>query len=137
MHARLASFQPSIALVASFVLLIGLFVAVQAQAAPLAEKQAQFDALYEQLLADPTNVDVTLEYAKLAVDIGDYEAAIPPLERVLLQMPNSSKIKLELAMMYYLLGSYDTARNYFTEISADKAATPDTIRQANDYLKKL
>ena len=137
MLARTAYFRPSIALVASFILLIGLFVAVQAQAATLAENQQRFDALYEQLLADPANVDLTLEYAELAVEIGDYEAAIPPLERLLISNPGANKIKLELGMMYYLLGSYDAARGYFAEITQDTNAKPELIRQADAYLKRL
>lgn len=137
MLTRAAYFRPSIALVASFILLIGLFVAVQAQAATLAENQLRFDALYEQLLADPANVDLTLEYAELAVEIGDYEAAIPPLERLLISNPGANKIKLELGMMYYLLGSFDAARGYFTEITQDAAAKPELVRQAQDYLARL
>lgn len=141
MQARILSgihyFRPSIALAASFILLIGLFLATQAQAATLGEKQKHFDALYEQLLADPANVDVTLEYANLAVEIGDYEAAIAPLERLLISNPGAHKIRLELGMMYYLLGSYDVARGYFSEITQDKKAAPDLVRQANAYLKRL
>ena len=42
------------------------------------------DALFEQLLKDPKNVDLTFRYAEAAVKAGNIEAAISSLERLLL-----------------------------------------------------
>ncbi len=137
MHAQAFTFRPAIALTATFVLMIGLFIATQAQASSLGENQARFDRLYNELLADPANIDKTLQYAELAVEIGDYEAAIPPLERILIGNPGANKIKLELGIMYYLLGSYDVARTYFSEITQDATAKPEFSAQAQSYLKRL
>ncbi len=137
MQARVFVFRPSIAVAASFILMIGMFVALQAQAASLSDNQAKLERLYGELLADPANVDKTLEYSELAVEVGDYEAAIPPLERLLITNPGANKIKLELGIMYYLLGSYDVARTYFTEITQDSSASPNYQRQAQSYLNRL
>lgn len=112
--------------------------------APLAHAQQdsqateqRLDQLYNELLANPGDVDKTLAYAELAVELGDYEAAIPPLERLLLKNPNSNKLKLELGIMYYLLGSYDTAKTYLLEVKNSGNAPRDFVAQADTYLSKM
>ncbi len=102
-----------------------------------AVKLRELDTTYNQLLRDPTDVDLTLRYAELAVDVGDYEAAIPPLERLLITNPKSSKIRLELGILYYLLGSHDVARNYLTQVSQSGSAKPFMKQQADNYLSRI
>lgn len=121
----------------SFALIVGLFLASSAGAASLADKEARLDVLYNELLVNPGNVDKTIEYAELAVDIGDYEAAIPPLERLLITNPNAPKLKLELGILYYLLGSYDVAKNYLNDAKQGGKAPETIIRQADTYLQKM
>ena len=41
----------------------------------------EFDQLYEQLLNEPDNIELTTRYADIAVRMKDYEAAIPALDR--------------------------------------------------------
>src|SRR5439155_22537992 len=48
------------------------------------ELETQADQLFNQLLKDPKNVDLTLRYAEAAAKLGNYEAAISSLERLLL-----------------------------------------------------
>ena len=50
-------------------------------AAPDIEVRRQ--ALLQQMLQDPSNLDVAFEYASLSSQVGDYEAAISTLERVI------------------------------------------------------
>ncbi|MAR56520.1 MAG: hypothetical protein CMM93_05000 [Rickettsiales bacterium] len=107
----------------------------------LSAKQARFDSLYQELMANPTDVDKTLEYSNLAVEMGDYEAAIPPLERLLISNPDTPKLKLEIGILYYLLGSKDVARSYLEEATQAKRdgsmPKPEIIAGANEYLQKL
>lgn len=122
----------------SFVLCIGALWLIQpASGETLAQQEAQLDQLYHELLADPTNVDKTLSYAELAVEIGDYEAAIPPLERLLISNPGAAKLKLELGILYYLLGSNDAARTYLEDAKATQGASDLIIQQSNEYLAKM
>ena len=39
------------------------------------------------MLQDPSNLDVAFEYASLSSQVGDYEAAISTLERMLIFAP--------------------------------------------------
>ena len=48
------------------------------------ELQSQADQLFEQLLKDPKNVDLTLRYAEAVAKLGNLEAAVSSLERLLL-----------------------------------------------------
>jgi tetratricopeptide (TPR) repeat protein len=118
---------------------LALFLALWLVAAPASaesDNPETFRALYAELMLDPTNVDKTLEYAALAVEMKDYEAAIPPLERLLLSYPNASKIQLELGELYTLLGSDAAAKSYFEDVLQNAQAEADHVSQAKAHLAK-
>lgn len=108
-----------------------------AQAFTYSDKKQSFDALYTQLLANPGDVDLNIQYAELAVELGDYEAAISPLERVLLTHPGEAQIQLELGVLYYLLGSYDVSKNYLTAAQAGAEGDTGITSKATDYLSRM
>ena len=125
-------------MLASLLLMLALWWVQPAQAADgLAAKQQQFDALYMELLDNPLDEDKTLSYAELAVESGDYEAAIPPMERLLLLNPNVARLKLELGILYYLLGSHDVAKSYLVQVQQSMDADPSHKTQANSYLQRM
>lgn len=101
------------------------------------EAQTKLRALYEELLLNPADVDKTLEYSALAAEMKDYEAAIAPLERLLLSYPNANKIKLELSHFYHQLGANDAAKTYLNEVKSDSAADAADLQQANQYLAAI
>jgi tetratricopeptide (TPR) repeat protein len=68
--------------------------------------EAQKEALFQQMLRDPANLDVTFAYADVSARLGDYEAAVSALERMLLFNPNLPRVQLELGALYYRMGSY-------------------------------
>ena len=49
-----------------------------------------------QMLRDPSNLDVTFAYADVSAQLGDNEAAVAALERMLLFNPNLPRVDLEL-----------------------------------------
>ena len=51
-------------------------------------------------------------FAALAAQTGDLEGAISALERMLLINPDLPRVRLELGVLYYRLGSYEVARTY-------------------------
>ena len=113
-------------------------VAFQPNAAQnLTDGQKELIALYSELLDNPTDISNTLKYAKLAVEIGDYEAAIPPLERLLLTNPNATKIMLELGVLYYMLDAHDVARGYFMDVKEQADAHEEMVQKADAYLKRM
>jgi hypothetical protein len=75
--------------------------------------------LYDQMVQQPTNYDLTSAYVKIATDRGDFEAAIGALERLLFYNPNLGQVKYELGVLYYRLGSFEMAKRYFREALAD------------------
>ena len=56
------------------------------------------DQLFEALLADPANEELMLEFARLSVNEGDYEAAASSLERLVDIAPDAQEARYELAL---------------------------------------
>ena len=65
------------------------------------------------MFADPTNLDLTFQFASIATQLGNFESAISALERMLLLNPNLPRVKLEVGVLYFRLGAYPIARSYF------------------------
>lgn len=109
--AAIATAQPSLA---------------QTPAATSSLKSEQ-QALFNRTLKEPTNLDVAFRYAEVSTKLNDFEAAIGALERMLFFNPNLPRVKLELGVLYFRLGSYEMAKSYFTNAIADPA-TPSEVR---------
>ena len=75
-----------------------------------ANLQLEYDRLFQQMLRDPSNMDLMFEFAALANNLENYEAAIGTLERMLLINPDLPRVKLELGALYFRLDSYTIAR---------------------------
>jgi tetratricopeptide (TPR) repeat protein len=95
--------------------------------------EAQEQTLFEQMLRNPADLDATLAYADVAARLGDNEAAVTALERLLLFNPNLPRVDLELGTLYFRMGSLELARTYF-----EKAMTanppPDVAARAQQYM---
>jgi hypothetical protein len=76
------------------------------------------EALFQQMLHDPSNLDVTFAYADVAAKLGDNEGAVSALERMLLFNPNLPRVDLELGVLYFRMGSFDVAQSYFQKAAA-------------------
>lgn len=116
-------------------LAVCLFIAGEAKSnedtsASFAELQARRDALFQASLADPTNLDIAFEYAMLSAQVGDNEAAISTLERMLIFAPGLPRVQLELAALYYRIGAFETAKHYLDEVR--KQELPATVRARVD-----
>jgi hypothetical protein len=92
--------------------------------------EARRAALFAETLQDPTNLDVAFEYAMLSAQVGDYEAAIAALERMLVFAPDLPRVQLELGVLYYRIGATDTARAYFE--AARRPDVPPEVRARVD-----
>lgn len=99
--------------------------------------QQDYDALFQQMYKNPSNLDVSFKFAEQAVARQDYEAAIGALERMLFFNPNLPRVKLELGVLYFKLGSFELARGYFQD-AIKGANVPDDIRaQVRAYLTEI
>jgi tetratricopeptide (TPR) repeat protein len=94
---------------------------------PTEDTAARREALLKQMIARPNDLDLAFEYANLSSQAGDYEGAIPTLERMLIYAPNTPRLQLELGVLYYRIGAYDVARNYFEQAHSSRWSSADAI----------
>ena len=99
--------------------------------------EARRESLLQQMMARPNDLDIAFEYAKLSSDVGDFEAAISTMERMLIYAPNTPRLQLELGILYYRLGAYDVARSYLEAALANPAVPPSIAEQIRLYLQQL
>ncbi|MDP2329477.1 MAG: tetratricopeptide repeat protein [Reyranella sp.] len=117
-------------------LTVAIPVAAQ-PATPVADTRAAYDAAFEETLRKPADPPTLIRYAELAVQIGNLEGAISALERLLLIDGDQPKIKLELGVLYYRLGSYEAARGYLESARASSRASPETKERAGQFLTEI
>jgi len=102
-----------------------------------AELQKAYDDAFASMMADPQSLDKTFAFAELAARKGDLEGAVSALERMLFVNPDLPRVKLELGVLYFRLGSYETARAYL-QAALDTPNVPDPVRErANSFLSEI
>ena len=127
----------SLCLIALLALFAPIRAAAQAAAGEdAASLQAEKDALFQQMLRAPANLDVTFKYADVAARLGDYEAAVAALERMLLFNPDLPRVQLELGVLYFRMGSYGLARDYFDRAAAANPP-PDVRARLDQYMAEV
>ncbi len=97
----------------------------------------EYDRAFRAMMADPGNLDKTFTFAKLAIVKGDYEGAIGALERMLLINPNLPRVRLELGVLYFRLGSYQTARNYLATAIESPTVPPKVRKRAKTFIAEI
>ena len=102
-----------------------------------AELQQQYDAAFQETLNKPADLDVLFRFAGLASQTGDLEGAISALERMLLINPDLPRVRLELGVLYYRLGSYEAARTYLETALKSPALPADVRGKAQEYLAEI
>lgn len=101
------------------------------------EDRAKLRAMFEEILKDPSNLDLTYAYAQAATQAGDYEAAVTAYERLLLFNPDLPRVKAELGVLYYRLGSYDIARQYLEQALAEGDPPQATRERIEGFLARI
>jgi tetratricopeptide (TPR) repeat protein len=115
------------------VLVIGLVSRAPAQTGPrqlLIEQQ--YDEAFRAMYRDPSNIQISLDYAKIAALAGDLEGAIGALERVLLYNPQLEQVQFELGNLYYRLGSYAAAESWYSRALAGDLDAEDRVIAQRD-----
>lgn len=94
------------------------------------------DTYVELFREDPGNPDINFNLGRASFENGDYESAVMAFERVLIDRPDATRAKLELARSYFNLGSQEMAEQYFNEVLA--LSPPDAVRMnIGKYLKVI
>lgn len=122
--------------VVATLMLGGTATAQEPAAADRATLQSRKDALFQQMLREPASLDVAFAYADVSAKLGDNEAAVSALERMLLFNPDLPRVQLELGALYFRMGSYEISRTYFDKALA--ANPPDEVRsRVETYLAEI
>jgi len=88
---------------------------------------AQKETLFQKMLREPGNLDAAFSYADVSAKLGDNEAAVSALERMLLFNPDLPRVQLELGTLYFRMGSFEIARTYFERAAA--ANPPQEVKE--------
>ncbi|MDQ4088448.1 MAG: tetratricopeptide repeat protein, partial [Pseudomonadota bacterium] len=99
--------------------------------------RSEYEALFQRILANPADLDANFRFAEVATRIGDFEAAIGALERVVFYNPNLARVRLELGILYFRLGSYAMAREYFETAIAAPDVAPEVVGRVRGFLAEI
>src|SRR6476620_5980861 len=114
-----------------------MFCSTLAEAQQPADKRTEFDAVFQETLQKPTDAPTLLRYARLAVEVGDLEAAVSAYERFLMIDGDQPRVRYELGVLYYRLRSYAAARAYFESARTSSRAGADVQAGAGEYLAEI
>ncbi len=112
-------------------------VAPRTDGSALEDIEAKRKALFERMLAAPDDLDTAFNYAALSSQAGDLEGAISTLERMLIYAPGLPRLQLELGVLYFRLGAYETARQYFDGAKAAGDVPPEVSAKVDQYLQAI
>ncbi len=112
-------------------------VAPQAAPGERAELEARRAALFQQMLADVSNLEIAFEYAALSARLGDLEGAVSTLERMLIFAPGLPRLQLELGILYHRLGAYETAESYFDAALSSPNVTEELVAAIEPYRRVI
>ena len=108
---------------------------------PLAAQDAGIDAqrqvIFQQMLTDPANRQLMRDYARLSVQMRDFEGAAATLERLLDLEPENTTARVELAIAYFALGSYAVAEYHLATVQASGALSPEQAAQVARYAEEV
>ena len=97
--------------------------AAQSDAAAVLDRQT--DDAFRQVLQQPQDLGLWSKYAQLLVQAGNYEGGIAALERLLLDPNASPDLRVDIAALYFRLGSYAMAESMLREALADNRLQGD------------
>lgn len=98
---------------------------------------AEYRRAFEETMRKPGDPATLMRYAELSVKVGNIEGAISALERLLLIDGDQPKVKLELGVLYFRLGSYEASRSYLESARASGKADADTKSRADQFLADI
>ena len=106
-----------------------VFTAVSASAQAPSGFAGNLSPPFQGILAQPSDLNNTLQYAA-AASADDIESAIGAYEQLLFYNPTLSRVRFELGVLYFRLGSYEMARSYFQSALQMHDITPDLSERA-------
>ena len=102
-----------VALAVAALALLGTGTRAQDPADDPAQLKTQADILFKRLLVRPDDLQASFQFAEIETRLGDYAGRHRRVERMLFYNQNLPRVRLELGLLYFRLGSYAMARSYF------------------------
>jgi tetratricopeptide (TPR) repeat protein len=103
----------------------------------ISELARDADPLFRRMLTNPADVDNTLQRAVDVTKAGDIESAISTYEQLLFYNSSLSRLRFELGILYYRLGSYEMARGYFQSALAMRDISAEMRAQAEQFIAAI
>jgi tetratricopeptide (TPR) repeat protein len=100
----------------------------------ISDLAGDLDPLFQRMLSRPADLDNTVRYAVGATHTADIESAISAHEQLLFYNPTLSRVRFELGLLYYRLGSYEMARGYFQTALEMRDIAPDLRQRAEEFI---
>ena len=111
-------------------------VSQDSRASVSTEDAAAYDAAFQETLRKPADPPTLVNFAGIAVKVGDLEGAISALERLLLIDGDNPEVQLELGVLYFRLGSLEGAKSYLEAASKSRRSSAETKSRADTFLKE-
>ncbi len=99
--------------------------------------ESRYRAMFDAMYADPGDLDTTFDFARLAIAVGDFEAAIGALERMLLYDKDLPRVRLELGVLYFRLGSYAMSRSYLNAVAENENVPPEVMERVKKFIREI
>jgi hypothetical protein len=115
----------------------GVAVAQTPSAAKSGDLERQYDEAFQEMLRKPADLDVLFKFATIASQTGDLEGAISALERMLLINGDLPRVRLELGVLYFRLGSYEVARTYLESALKSPNLPPEVRSRAEQFMAQV
>jgi Flp pilus assembly protein TadD len=106
-------------------------------AAAIKAMRSLYDTAFQETLRKPADPATLVAFAEIAIKVGDLEGAISALDRLLLIDGDQPEVKLELGVLYFRLGSFETARTYLEEARTSASASTAVKGRAGVFLKEM
>jgi len=95
--------------------------------------EAERAAVFASMLDAPADRDLMARYARLSIELRDFEAAAATLERLIDLEPANATARLELATAYFALGNYPLAEFHLNAAAASGALSAEQLASAEAY----
>ncbi len=98
--------------------------------------EAPGQVTYQQVLADPDNIELNFRYAKSQVAQGNLRGASATLERILLIKPDLVRVKLFYGIVLFRLDNLDEAQRTLESLK-DVKMEASLRAEVNEYLREI
>ena len=117
--------------------LVAMAAPVFAQQSPMTPTPQDVEQAFQEVIGNAGSVEARSKYASLLVRSGNFEGGIAALEGLLIAPDAPASIRLELAVLYFRLGSYAISETYLRAAINDPRLDPQQKRQAESLLVEV